>query len=119
MAKNVIICILFIALLIVSGLAYINRGAADKVEVDSLRYALKSEQAKGKELENKISNARDSVELMTTIAMNFKTDTRKAEIEVKEITKKHEHEKANFIVYPTDSVRLLELARFVPSVISR
>lgn len=102
MAKNAIIYALFIALLFMSGLAYINRGAADKIEVDSLKYALKNEQANSKEIEWVLKLTRDTLELAYLVANNAKIDVTKAKIESHKWRKKYE----TIVFQPlTDSLR--------------
>lgn len=112
MAKNILICTLFIALLFMSGLAYINRGAADKVELDSLKHALATEQAKAKALEQAIKLTRDTLELAYLVANNARIDVTKAKHESQKWRKQYE----TVLFQPlNDSLRERLLSELYPS----
>lgn len=117
MAKNLLIALLF---LIATGEGvYIALNAPrETIDTSQAKREVKEAQAQRDSLETLLKASRDSVDLVLTIAMNFKIDSRKAEIAAQQAQKQNEHDKANFTSYPTDSVRLWELARFVPSVLS-
>lgn len=121
MAKNVLIAILFIGF--IGSLAF-GLFKASEVNDRDRRIILAEEESKRAteariKAEDALFDVRDSLETMTTIAMNFKIDSRKAEIRAQQIEKRHETEKANFTVHPSDSVRLRELAKHFPSILSR
>ena len=119
--KNILIAVLFILLVGVSIYGLFQRSSVN----DRTKAAIIAEQDRDNAREAKVKaegqlkQVRDSLEKMLTIAMNFKIDTRKAEIKAQQIQKRYETEKANFVIHSSDSVRLHQLAKYFPSVLSR
>lgn len=121
MAKNILIAALFLCLI---GSLVFGLFKASQINDRDRRVVLAEEERKQARADLELAKtnlkaARDSIELLFIIASNERIDTRKAEFKAQQIEKRHETEKANFTVHPSDSVRLRELARHFPSILSR
>lgn len=121
MAKNILIAALFVLFIGVSIYGLFQRS---QISDRDRRVVLAEEERKQARaaLELATTNlktARDSIELLFIIASNANIDSRKAEIRAQQIQKQHETEKASFVIHPNDSVRLRQLAKHFPSVLSR
>jgi len=104
MAKNIVLCLLFIAVIILAGVAFVNRHSANesRQRAELARREIKAILAKRDSLEAAIKLTRDTLELAYLVANNARIDVNKAKFESQKW--RQQYESIRFKPY-TDSQR--------------
>lgn len=113
MAKNLLLCILFLIAVGEGGYIILNLSNVPYETSDILKSELKAIQRERDSLEVRLEQVRDTLERAYIVANNARIDTRKAEYESQRWRK--QYEKVLFVDFANDSVRSAEIAKLYNS----